>query len=102
VAASTNSLITTAGAVGGGLIGGPAGAVAGAAAASQVGMVTEWGIAKTIDNQDVKGDVGEISLQRAVTDAALGALTGVVGGGVGASAIGKEAGNRRLHRQVGC
>lgn len=46
VTVSTNSLITTAGAVGGGSVGGPAGAIVGEAAASQVGMVTEWGIAK--------------------------------------------------------
>ena len=75
VAVSTNSMLRTAGAVGDDFIDGPVGAIAGAAAASQVGMVIEWGIAKTIDNQDVKGDVGEISLQRAVTDATLGALT---------------------------
>lgn len=96
VASSTNSLITTAGAVGGGLIGGPAGAIAGAAAASQVGMVAEWGASKAIDDPNIKGDVGEISLQRAITDATIGALTGGIGGSAGASAIGKAAGKQAL------
>ncbi|KAG0057600.1 hypothetical protein BGZ89_001828 [Linnemannia elongata] len=92
LATSTNSLITTAGSVGGFVVGGPLGAVAGGALASQVGMVTEFGISKTIDDDKVKGDVGEISVKRALLDAAIGGAAGVIGGGAGASTVGKEAG----------
>ena len=68
-ATATNSAITEAGAVAGGaigVIGGPTGVIAGAslggALAAQVGMVTEYGIASTIKDESLKGDVGEISL----------------------------------------
>ncbi|KAG9064532.1 hypothetical protein KI688_003722 [Linnemannia hyalina] len=89
LATSTNSLITTAGAVGGFVVGGPLGAVAGGALASQVGMVTEFGISKTIDDDKVKGDVGALSIKRALVDAAIGGATGLIGGGAGT--VGKIA-----------
>jgi hypothetical protein len=74
---------------------GPAGIIAGGAAGgalgAQLGMVTEYGIATTIEDKDVKGDVGELSWKRAGTDALLGGVSGAVVGGAG-SAIGKAAG----------
>lgn len=100
LATSTNGLLTTAGAVGGMLVGGPVGAVAGGAAASQLGMVTEYAISTTITDKDVKGNVGEISLNRAVTDAVLGGASGLIGGGAGATAAGKAAGSVVLDTTV--
>ncbi|KAF9164133.1 hypothetical protein BGX21_000846 [Mortierella sp. AD011] len=75
LATSTGSLITTAGSVGGFMVGGPVGAAAGAAVASQVGMVTEFGISKTISDDNVKGNVGEISLKRALLGATMSGAT---------------------------
>lgn len=60
LASSTGALVTTAGAVGGFVVGGPVGAVAGGATASQLGIVTEWGISKTINDEEVKGNVGKL------------------------------------------
>ncbi|KAF9119981.1 hypothetical protein BGW39_011754 [Mortierella sp. 14UC] len=96
LATSTNSLITAAGSVGGFIAGGPVGAVAGGALASQVGMLTEFGISKTIDDDKVKGDVGELSVKRAVLDAVIGGAAGAVGGGAGVSSAGKEAGRMAI------
>ncbi|TRM69619.1 hypothetical protein BD626DRAFT_474778 [Schizophyllum amplum] len=101
-ATSTNAVITTTGAVLGsvagaavGVVGGPAGVVAGAiagggigsAAAAQVGMVVEYGISTTIDDEKVKGGVGEVSWKRAGKDALIGAVTGAAGGAFGASSV---------------
>lgn len=106
-ATSTNAAITTTGAVLGsiagatvGIAGGPIGVVAGAMAGgaggsalgAQIGMGAEFGLSKLIDDDAVKGDVGEVSLKRAGRDALIGAVTGAVGGAAGgtaASALGK-------------
>lgn len=89
LATSTGSLLTTAGAVGGFLVGGPPGAVIGGALASTAGVGTEHLISKTIDDPNVKGKVGDTSLERFVTDALLGGVSAMVGGG-GTGAVGKE------------
>ncbi|KAK4649148.1 uncharacterized protein QC761_116455 [Podospora bellae-mahoneyi] len=96
LATSTNSLITTAGAVGGMVVGGPAGAIAGGAAASTIGLGTEYAISTTINDKDVKGDVGEVTVQRVVTDMAIGGVSGLIGGGAGATAAGKAAGKAAI------
>ncbi|KAF9995952.1 hypothetical protein BGZ80_007383, partial [Entomortierella chlamydospora] len=96
LALSTNSLITTAGAVGGFAVGGPAGAVAGGALAAQAGMASEWGIAKTINDPTVKGDVGEVSVKRALVDGLVGGVSGVIGGGGGMGTAAKAAGEAAL------
>jgi hypothetical protein len=88
LANQANSIITTAGTVGGFLVGGPVGAVAGGALASSVGIAAEYGVSTTINDDQVKGDT---SLQRFVTDAALGGVGGLIGGG-GSSAVVKQVG----------
>ncbi|OJD29641.1 uncharacterized protein BKCO1_7600036 [Diplodia corticola] len=92
VAKATGSLATAAGAVGGFCVGGPVGAVAGGAAASQLGALIEHGLAKTIDDEKVKGDTGDLSAKRLITDAVLGGAGGLLGGGGGqaAKAVGSE------------
>ncbi|KAJ7101699.1 hypothetical protein C8R44DRAFT_350039 [Mycena epipterygia] len=102
-ATATNSVITAAGAVAGGamgIVGGPVGIIAGASAggalAAQVGMVTEYGIASTIKDESVKGDVGEISLKRALTDGALAGVSGLIGGGGGLTSTGKAVGKMAI------
>ncbi|PPQ99465.1 hypothetical protein CVT26_014281 [Gymnopilus dilepis] len=50
LATSLNATLTTAGTVGGFMVGGPVGAVAGGAAASCAGIGVEWGVSKTIDD----------------------------------------------------
>lgn len=90
LATSTGSLITTAGAIRGFIVGGPIGAVAGGAAAAQLGIAAEWGISTTIHDDKVKGDVGEVSLGHCAGEAVLGGASGLLGGG-GASAVGKQA-----------
>ncbi len=92
LAASTGSLVTTGGAVVGFMVGGPPGAVVGAAVASQAGIAAEYGISTTIKDQNVKGDVGEVSIKRCITDGILSAGTGLVGGGTGLAA-GKVVGS---------
>ncbi|KAL8746258.1 MAG: hypothetical protein Q9184_007772 [Pyrenodesmia sp. 2 TL-2023] len=89
LATSTGSLVTTAGAVGGFLVGGPPGAVLGATAASAAGVGAEYAISTTINDKDVKGNVGDVSAGRFLTDAAFSALGGGVPGGA-PTAVGKE------------
>ena len=91
LATSTNSLITTAGAVGGFFIAGPPGAVAGAALGSTAGIAVEHGLSTDIKDSNVKGDVGDMSLKRFVVDAAFAGSTAVIGGG-GGGAIAKQVG----------
>ncbi|KAJ7785036.1 hypothetical protein DFH07DRAFT_907698 [Mycena maculata] len=102
-ATATNSVITTAGAVAGGaigIVGGPAGVIAGAsvggALAAQAGMITEYGIASTIKDESIKGDVGEISLKRALTDGVIAGVSGLIGGGGGLTSAGKAAGKTAI------
>ncbi|KAG0007421.1 hypothetical protein BGZ80_004679, partial [Entomortierella chlamydospora] len=55
-------------------------------------MASEWGIAKTINDPNVKGDVGEVSVKRALVDGLVGGVTGVIGGGGGMGTAAKAAG----------
>jgi hypothetical protein len=90
-ARSTNSTI----AVGSALVVGIAtanpvlGGMAGAAAGSAVGIGAEHGISKTIVNDSVRGNVGDVSFQRFVVDGALG-VVGSAAGGTG-SVLAKQA-----------
>ncbi|RYO01820.1 hypothetical protein AA0120_g1 [Alternaria tenuissima] len=65
-ATATNSTLKAGGAAVGFAVGGPLGAVAGAAAGSMAGLGCEYGISTAIDDKDVKGDVGEVSLKRII------------------------------------
>lgn len=92
LAVSTGSLIKAGGAIGGFCVGGPLGAVAGGAAAASLGIGAEYGISKTIDDPNVKGDVGSVSLKRIAIETVIGGGTAMIGGG-GAAAV-KEAGTQ--------
>lgn len=76
---STDSLITTAAAVGGGFVGGPAGAVIGAAAGKVVGIGFEKATADTVEPNARKG-VGEQTLVSGMLEVATNAAAGGVGG----------------------
>ncbi|KAF8644720.1 hypothetical protein AX16_008309 [Volvariella volvacea WC 439] len=75
------------------MVGGPVGAVAGGALGSAGGLGSEYGIAQTIEDKQVKGDVGEISLGRAAAEIVIGGAAGFMGGGgvVGVGKAGLEA-----------
>ena len=77
-AVSTNDLITTAGAAGGFVVGGPVGAVAGGALSSSAGNGVEYGISKTIKDPEVKKGVGDVSLKRFLIEGALSGAGGVI------------------------
>ncbi|KAJ9645336.1 hypothetical protein H2201_008414 [Coniosporium apollinis] len=96
LATSTGALGTLGGIVAGFVVGNIPGAIAGGALGSQVGLGAEWGISKAIDNQEVKGDVGEVTLGRCVGDAVLGGTSSLLGSSTGVSAAGKEAGKLAL------
>lgn len=53
-ARSTNSTLTTLGAIGGGLVGGPPGVMAGGASMNAVGLASEHGISKHIQDKTVE------------------------------------------------
>ncbi|KAF8320373.1 hypothetical protein DL93DRAFT_1836321 [Clavulina sp. PMI_390] len=91
LANQANSIITTAGTVAGFVVGGPVGAVAGGVLGSTAGIGAEYGISTTIDDENVKGDTGNVSVQRFVIDGALAGAGGVLGGGAG-GAVGKQVG----------
>ncbi|KAG9192881.1 hypothetical protein G6011_11615 [Alternaria panax] len=77
-ATATNSTLTAGGAAIGFALAGPPGAVAGGMLASSAGIACEYGISTAIDDQSVKGDVGEVSLKRFAVDGAVaGGLLGV-------------------------
>jgi hypothetical protein len=65
-ATATNSTLKVGGAAVGFAVGGPLGAVAGATVGSMAGLGCEYGISTAIDDKDVKGNVGEVSLKRIV------------------------------------
>jgi len=94
-----NSVITTAGTVGGFMVGGPVGAVAGGALGSSLGIGAEYAMSTTIDDPNVRGNTGDTSLQRFTTDAFLAGATGMLGGG-GGSAVLKQVGST-LGKEVG-
>ncbi|VDC03066.1 unnamed protein product [Peniophora sp. CBMAI 1063] len=95
VATATNSTIALGGAAAGFCVAGPVGAVAGAALGSGAGIASEYGISKTIHDEKVKGDVGNVSVGRIVTEVGLSAVGGgfTSGGGAvlasGAREVGK-------------
>ena len=60
------------------MVGGPAGAVAGGMLASSAGIGCEYGISTTIDDQSVKGNVGDVSIKRFAID---GMVAGILPGG---------------------
>lgn len=76
---STDSLITTAGAVGGGLVAGPAGAVLGAAAGKAVGIGFEKAAAESVDPRARLG-IGEQTLVSGIIEVATNAAAGGAGG----------------------
>lgn len=86
LAVTLGNTVKAAGAAAGFVVGGPAGAVAGGALAASAGIGTEWAVSTTINDPNVKGDVGEVSWTRVGVDTVLGGATGVFGGG-GASAV---------------
>ncbi|KAM9876921.1 hypothetical protein VDGL01_09004 [Verticillium dahliae] len=99
LAASTGNLVSTAGAVGGFIVGGPVGAVAGGMAGSTVGG--------QIENQ-INGKGLDLSANKLVTDALMGGAFGMVGGGgVGhavkgaGTMLGKELGLSALEAVAG-
>ena len=76
---STDSLITAAGAVGGGLVAGPAGAVLGAAAGKVMGIGFEKATADSVDPKARQG-VGEQTLVTGIIEIATNAAAGGAGG----------------------
>jgi hypothetical protein len=76
---STDSLITTAAAVGGGLVAGPAGAIFGAAAGKTIGIGFEKVAADVVDPKARKG-VGEQTLVSGIIEVATNAAGGGAGG----------------------
>jgi hypothetical protein len=78
LASSTGNLVGTIGAVGGFMCGGPPGAIAGGAAGSAIGGQIE----RKINGQDM-----DLSLKKLGTDATIGGLSGMLGGG-GLNALG--------------
>ena len=89
-AASTGNLVSTAGAVGGFLVGGPPGAIAGGAAGSALGGQLE---------NKLNGKDFDFSASKLLTDAAIGGVGGLAGGG-GAGGLLKSAGSM-IGREVG-
>jgi hypothetical protein len=91
-ATATNSTLTTGGAVLGFMAGGPPGAVAGAMLGSTAGIGCEYGISTAINDEGVKGNVGEVSIKRIVVDGVLSGGTAFIPGGTAAiGTAGKEA-----------
>ncbi|KAL6364101.1 hypothetical protein LRP88_03534 [Fusarium phalaenopsidis] len=83
LATSTGNLVSTAGAVGGFFVGGPPGAVAGGSLGGLVGTYVESGIAGSISDPSVKGDLGEVTAGKIITNVGLGGASGFLGGGGG-------------------
>ncbi|KAB2102386.1 hypothetical protein AG0111_0g8832 [Alternaria gaisen] len=91
-ATATNSTLTTGGAVLGFMAGGPPGAVAGAMLGSTAGIGCEYGISTAINDESVKGNVGDVSIHRFVIDGVLSGGTAFIPGGTAAiGTAGKEA-----------
>lgn len=82
-AAGTNGLLTTAGAVGGGIVGGPAGAVAGATLGSSAGQLSEHGINHTTNCKTDKGDFSRFNAENFVFEAGVSGIATGMSGGVG-------------------
>jgi hypothetical protein len=100
-ATATNSTLTAGGAVAGFMVGGPLGAAGGAALASTAGIACEYGISTTIDDQNVKGNVGEVSIKRIVVDGALSSITAVIPGGTAViGSAGKEVAKQSISSAV--
>ncbi|KAK6003130.1 hypothetical protein QM012_000975 [Aureobasidium pullulans] len=91
LANQANAIITTAGTVAGFAVGGPVGAVAGGALASSAGIGAEYAVSTTINDPNVKGDTGNVSVQRFVMDGALAGAGGMLGGG-SAGTLAKQVG----------
>ncbi|KAF8316324.1 hypothetical protein DL93DRAFT_769306 [Clavulina sp. PMI_390] len=103
LANQANAIITTAGTVAGFAVGGPPGAVLGGALASTGGIGAEWAVSTTIDDPNVKGDTGNVSVQRVILDGALAGAGGALGGGSGGT-IAKQVGigfSKEAGKQVG-
>ncbi|KAL5589122.1 hypothetical protein FOBRF1_015650 [Fusarium oxysporum] len=95
LATSTGNLVSTVGAVGGFVVGGPPGAVAGGALGGLAGTFVESGIAGSINNPSVKGDLGDVTAGKVIANMGLGGASGMLGGGggllkSGGTAFGKE------------
>ena len=83
------------------MAGGPLGAAGGAALASTAGIACEYGISTTIDDQNVKGNVGEVSIKRIVVDGALSSITAVIPGGTAViGSAGKEVAKQSISSAV--
>ncbi len=100
LATSTGNLCSTAGAVVG-IVGGPVGVAAGGAVGGFVGSFVTAGIASTIDDPNVKGNLGEISAGKVLTDMALGGAGGFLGGGGAALSEGGKAMGKELMKSGG-
>ncbi|KAF5563483.1 cnvh-domain-containing protein [Fusarium napiforme] len=95
LATSTGNLVSTVGAVGGFVVGGPPGAVAGGALGGLAGTYVESGIAGSINDPSVKGDLGHVTAGKVITNMGLGGASAMFGGGggllkSGGTALGKE------------
>ncbi|KAL1799778.1 hypothetical protein ACET3X_000120 [Alternaria dauci] len=99
-ATATNSTLTTGGAVLGFMAGGPPGAVAGAMIGSTAGIGCEYGISTTIGDDNVKGNVGQVSIKRIVVDGALSGATAFIPGGTAVGSLGKEAAKQGVSSAV--
>ncbi|KAF5644069.1 cnvh-domain protein [Fusarium sp. NRRL 52700] len=96
LATSTGNIFSTAGAVGGFVVGGPPGAVAGGALGGLAGTFVESGIAGSINDPSVKGDLGDVTAGKVMTNMGLGGATAMFGGAgnafkIGSTTLGKEA-----------
>jgi hypothetical protein len=76
---NTNALITTVRSFDGFIIGRPVGAIAGGTLTSRVGIGAECAISTPIDDNQVKGNIGDTSLGRRSVDTVLFSVGGLVG-----------------------
>lgn len=95
-ARSTNGALSTVGAVGGFIAGGPPGAVAGAALGSMAGIGSEYHLSSSIKDANIKGDTGDLSVKRIISEVGLSTVGGALGGTGGAvsSAVGSISGRQ--------
>ena len=95
-ARSTNGVLGIVGAVGGFTAGGPPGAVAGAALGSIAGIGSEYHLSSGIKDAKIKGDTGDLSLKRIISEVGLSTIGGALGGtgGAASSAVGYISGRQ--------
>ena len=100
LATSTGNLCSAVGAVAG-IAGGPVGVAAGGALGGLVGSFVTAGLASTIDDPGVKGDLDQISVGKVAMDMGFGAASGLLpGSGSVFSETGKSLG-KELAKEAG-